>query len=86
MPYHTYILVSTDRGLRFYVGMSEDVNRRLVEHNSGKTKSTKAYRPWKIFFYEIVADRKTAREREKYWKSGTGRERIKVKWSEINRE
>ena len=82
--FFVYIIVSEIKGLRFYVGLSEDFDRRLVEHNLGKTKSTKAYVPWKIMFMEKFDKRLDAREREKYWKSGTGKERIKLKWNELN--
>jgi putative endonuclease len=41
--FFVYVLVSDVKGLRFYVGMSENVERRLLEHNSGKTKSTKGH-------------------------------------------
>lgn len=76
--FYVYVLVSEARSLRFYVGMSQDVEVRLLQHNSGKTKSTKGYIPWRIFFFEPVGTRIQAREREKYWKSGIGKERIKA--------
>jgi len=62
-----------------YVGFSKDVKRRLLEHNSGKTRSTKGYIPWKLVYQEQVESRIKAREREKYLKSGCGKEYIK-KW------
>ncbi len=78
--FFVYVLVSKTRGLRFYVGMSESVDNRVKEHNSGKTKSTKGYRPWELFFFEECNSRIEAREREKYYKSGSGKESIKQKW------
>ncbi len=60
--------------------MTVNVERRVKEHNSGKTKSTKGYRPWILFFYEEFEDRIQARKREKYLKSGIGKEFIKDKW------
>lgn len=62
---------------RIYVGMTADVNKRLKEHNSGKTKSTKGFLPWILIFTEVCNDRQQAREREKYWKSGIGKEQLK---------
>jgi putative endonuclease len=79
--FFVYVLYSESPNLRFYVGLSQDVNKRLVEHNSGKTKSTKGYIPWKLFFFESCKTRIEAREREKYFKSGSGKENIKNKWS-----
>jgi len=78
--WYVYVLKSVDH-YRFYVGISEDVDKRLKEHNSGKTKSTKGYKPWELFMKEKYPNRKTAREREIYLKSGSGKEKIKQKWS-----
>ena len=44
-----YILQSKKNG-SFYVGSSDDLNRRILEHNSGQTKSTKTGQPWKVVF------------------------------------
>ncbi len=61
-----------------YVGMTKDVERRLKEHNAGKNKSTKAFRPWVLFFTEIAGENTIlARQKEKYYKSGIGKEKLK---------
>ena len=78
--FFVYILVSELKGLRFYVGMTENIERRKTEHNGGKVKSTKGYIPWKLFSVEKFKTRIEAREREKYLKSGSAKERIKDKW------
>ena len=62
---------------RIYVGMSSNVEKRLLEHNSGKTKSTKGYKPWTLFYKETLETRTEARIREKYLKSGCGKEFLK---------
>ena len=62
---------------RIYVGFTGNIERRLKEHNSGKTKSTKGYRPWKLVYTEEVDTRLEARKREKYLKSGIGKEFLK---------
>jgi putative endonuclease len=71
-----YVLYSDDFD-RYYTGMAEDTEKRLKQHNAGKTKSTKAYRPWRKIFEEKLPSRAEARKREIYWKSGDGREKIK---------
>lgn len=48
--FFVYIIVSDIKGLRFYVGLTANLENRLKEHNSGKTKSTKGYIPWSLFF------------------------------------
>jgi putative endonuclease len=61
----------------FYVGMTNDVKRRLLEHNKGENKSTKAYVPFELIFKEEHQTRIEARTREKYLKSGVGKEYLK---------
>jgi putative endonuclease len=66
---------------RKYVGMTCDLENRLVEHNSGKTISTKAFIPWKIIYKEEFETRAEARVREKYFKTAAGRRFLKEKLS-----
>lgn len=80
MFYYVYVLKSANNW-RFYVGMTSNIERRLKEHNAGYTKSTKAYRPWDLVFFETFSTRIEARQREKYLKSGIGKEYIKKEWS-----
>ena len=63
---------------RIYVGMTSNLQQRLDEHNKGNVFSTKGFRPWEVIFTEKCgSDRKIARVREKYWKSGIGKEKLK---------
>jgi len=64
---------------RIYVGMTKDLDNRLKEHNQGKTKSTKGLRPWNLIYNESAETRIEARKREKYLKSGCGKEFLKNK-------
>ncbi|MEW7289744.1 GIY-YIG nuclease family protein [Aquimarina sp. 2304DJ70-9] len=79
---YVYVLRSL-KDDRFYVGMSQDVDKRLKEHNLGKTQSTKGYRPWEIILIEEYPDRITARKREKYLKSGYGKQWLKNKYKQV---
>ncbi len=74
--YTVYILRSLSKSFQ-YVGMTNNLERRLQEHNSGYSLATKSYIPFKLVYTEILPDRKSARVREKYFKSGAGREYIK---------
>jgi putative endonuclease len=78
--FYVYVIRSEKDG-RFYVGMCTDLERRLREHNAGKTFSTKGYRPWALVFVEEYGSRTEARNREKFLKGGSGKELIKKKWS-----
>lgn len=60
--------------------MSSNLEKRLHEHNAGRTKSTKGYCPWKLFFFECFDTSEEARKREKYLKSGYGKQWIKEKF------
>jgi putative endonuclease len=76
MEYIVYAIQSQLDG-RIYIGFTFNLERRLNEHNSGKTRSTKGYRPWKLVYSESVETRVMARNREKYLKSGVGKEYLK---------
>ena len=70
--YRVYILKSL-KVSRYYIGHTNNLVKRLNEHNSGKTKSTKGYIPWKIVYTEEFETKSEAfrREREiKGYKSG----------------
>ncbi len=67
-----YILKSEINGKK-YSGMTQDVEKRLVEHNSGKSLYTSTLVPWKLVYKEEIHGRENARKREKYFKSGAGR-------------
>jgi len=50
---------------------------RIARHNKGYEKTTKPYCPFVLLFSEQVNTRTDAREREKYWKSGIGKEKLR---------
>lgn len=74
--YFVYIIRS-DKDGKLYTGITNDINRRLKQHNGGCNQSTKSRTPFKLVYIEKVSDRILARQREIYFKSGTGREYIK---------
>ena len=70
--YYAYVLISlVDK--KFYIGFSEDVLRRVEEHNEGKVPSTKTRRPFKLLYYEAHLSKKDALRREDYFKTTKGR-------------
>ena len=80
--FYVYALQSAvDDG--FYVGITSDVQRRLREHNSGRQRSTKARRPFELVYSESCATRSEAQERERFWKSGQGRERLSRSFRDV---
>ncbi|MEI7425937.1 MAG: GIY-YIG nuclease family protein [Candidatus Moraniibacteriota bacterium] len=62
--------------------MTDNIERRIREHKNGKTRSTKNRGDFYVEIMEECEDRKSARKREKYWKSGCGKEKLKIAgWS-----
>jgi len=74
--FYVYILQSLKDG-RTYVGYTEDLEKRLLEHNAGRSKSTRNRAPFKIIYSEEFLSQKEAKARELFWKSGTGRRKMK---------
>jgi len=71
-----YAIISEVNG-DIYVGIAKDADQRLKEHNAGKNRYTKGLRPWKTLYREMQPDWAETRKREKYFKSGIGKEFLK---------
>lgn len=70
---HTVYLLKSLKSSRSYVGYtSQEVNKRLLEHNSGSNRSTKTHVPYKLIYYESFVCKTDALRREKFLKSGQG--------------
>ena len=76
---YTIYAIQSEVDNRIYVGMTTNLENRLKEHNQGKTRSTKGFRPWILIYNEMVETTIEARKREKYFKSGVGKEFLKNK-------
>ncbi|KUK83632.1 MAG: Putative endonuclease containing a URI domain [Microgenomates bacterium 39_6] len=74
--YYVYVIQS-EKDSSLYKGITNNLQRRLRDHNLGKNQSTKSKTPYRLFYYETFGTRKEAREREKWLKSGVGREFLK---------
>lgn len=74
--YYIYILCSLkDKGL--YIGYTNDLKRRLVEHAKNQSIATKFRTPFKLIHYEYFINEHDAKAREEYLKSGYGRKQLK---------
>ena len=76
MKYYVYVLFSLG-DLRLYIGSTRDLVSRLKKHNTGKVRATKLRRPLKLIHYEYFIDKDEALTREKFLKSGFGRNELK---------
>ncbi|AUP79722.1 GIY-YIG nuclease family protein [Flavivirga eckloniae] len=75
--YYVYAISSLSRNY-IYVGMTINIPERLGRHNQGREKTTRAYCPFKLIYSETLDTRIEARKREKYWKSGVGKEKLRI--------
>lgn len=66
--------------------MTDNILRRFNEHNSGYERTTKPYLPFNLIYFENCRNRSEARIREKYLKSGIGKEFLKALNTVINPE
>jgi putative endonuclease len=74
--YYAYILkCKTDGSL--YKGYTNDLERRLAEHNSGKSDFTSRKGPWELVYHETFENQEAAIKREKYFKTAAGRRFVK---------
>jgi len=71
MSYFSYVLKSIQNG-RHYYGSCSDLQLRLKNHNSGKVRSTKGYRPYEVVFFEEFESRSEAFARERFYKTIEG--------------
>ena len=76
MSYYVYVLKSESTGSS-YVGHTSNMERRLIEHNNGKSLSTRRKGPWKFVYQEEYKTRSEAATKEKYFKSVEGRIELK---------
>ena len=75
MPYYVYIIQSELDG-SYYTGSTQDLSERIERHNQGRSKYTKAKRPWKLVYSEEHNDRSAAVNRESALKRRKSRDYI----------
>ena len=66
--FFVYIIESVKIG-RYYIGQTEDLDKRLKMHNQGKNLSTKPYVPWQIKWWKEYTTRSEAIRIERKLKS-----------------
>jgi putative endonuclease len=71
-----YVLLSLKNG-RLCTGSTNDLERRLQEHNRGKNRYAKHAGPFELVYTEDYRTRLEARQRERFLKSGQGRALLK---------
>ena len=74
--FYTYIIKSQKTG-KMYTGSTNNLRKRLNQHNEGKSTWTKGRGPWDLVYYEACLNEEDSRSREKYLKSGMGKRYLK---------
>ena len=72
--YYNYILKLNNKA--FYKGQTQDLNKRLKDHEVGNVRTTKNKLPFQLVHVELTKNRFEARNLERFFKSGFGREII----------
>jgi putative endonuclease len=75
--FYVYVLRS-QKTEKFYIGQTQDISNRVLEHNNGKTISTRSGRPWVLVHTEVFATRSDAIKRERELKSKKSHQAIEI--------
>ena len=71
--FYVYILQSINFPEHFYVGYTNDLERRLKEHNSGDSLHTNKFKPWNLRACIAFDSKEKAIKFEHFLKTGNGR-------------
>ncbi|HAI74176.1 MAG TPA: endonuclease [Candidatus Moranbacteria bacterium] len=72
-----FVYIIENNNGKLYIGQTYNLEKRILGHNELGKGYTSKFRPWKLVYSEKFDSRKEAMEREKYLKTGVGREWIK---------
>ncbi|MBI4097026.1 MAG: GIY-YIG nuclease family protein [Candidatus Levybacteria bacterium] len=74
--YYVYVLRSLKNN-RLYTGSTDNIEQRLADHNSGRSRYTKLTKPFELIWKEEHITRAEAMRREEFLKTGKGRDLLK---------
>ena len=80
---YVYLLVS-EKDEKSYVGSTNNLEKRFSEHRLGLCKATKYRRPLRLVYQEEFSDLISARTREKFLKTRSGRRELKSIFQKLN--
>ena len=76
-------MLRSKKDQKLYIGWTDNLERRLSQHNNGKVSATKNRVPFELVYFEACSKKKLAIKREKQLKTGFGRAYLKRRLSEI---
>jgi putative endonuclease len=77
MKYYYIYVLKSGKDNNFYTGYTNNVNKRVKQHNVGEVQSTKYRLPLTLIYWEGCLNQKDALRREKYLKTAWGKRYIK---------
>jgi len=66
---HTAYILQSSRDGSYYIGSTDNLDKRIIKHNKGYSRYTKSKRPFNLIYKEDYATRSEAKKREYYLKS-----------------
>ncbi len=75
--HYVYVLKSQKDAL-LYIGITGDINSRILRHQAGGVPATKSRRPVELIFFEAYVMRSDALRRERYFKTTKGKTALKI--------
>lgn len=69
---YVYLIESTSHSKKRYVGITNNLKKRIEEHNRGKSQYTNQFIPWRLVVAMKFTNDRRAQEFERYLKSGSG--------------
>lgn len=70
--YYVYLIESIHHPTQRYVGCTNDLKRRMEEHNRGESLHTSKFHPWDLKLYIAFQDKQKASDFEHYLQHGSG--------------
>ena len=69
---HCVYVLRSKKDNSLYIGYTTNLKQRLDEHNRGHSVFTKSKTPYELIYFEGYINKKDAKGREKFLKSGAG--------------
>ena len=70
--WYIYFLRSQSNPKKTYIGITQDVDRRVAKHNAGDSPHTARFIPWELMGSLAVPTKRKAIDLERYFKQGSG--------------
>ena len=71
--YYVYLIQSETFPDQRYIGYTDNIEKRLKDHNNGHSTHTRKYKPWKLISFHAFSDKEKARKFEYYLNTGSGK-------------